>query len=317
MSRYLKKIVSIVLLYAVLILGANRFIIHLVHKKYFQSQDFETLVIGDSGFYLLNEYELKGSRNFSKAGSIYKIMYHKAKSIFGYKPYNAVVMPFSFSNISAFNDDVLSEHHNADEYIRRLYPFSQILTLYQDQPNYKTVTSVVLKYLLSFNMSYAEKLVKSDETERLFIDVNIAPHRSRKQSRNNHNVIPLNRKVKNANYLERRIPQLYISKDGNYVSQSSIEYLHDIVAFCQENSVRLILVRMPLTKAYQMNVPKECASVYNSLKNKLELQGVEFLDFLNDYNNQENTATFANDDHLSPFAAAEVSKRINTILLNE
>jgi len=209
------------------------------HKAYFEKLPGKHLVLGDSGFFLLNEFEMKQTKNLSLKGSIYKVMYHKLKEITKYKKIEKLVLPFSYSNFGAINDNVLAGTRNTEEYIRRLYPIANPVSLFTDGTDFLTAAKVVVKYVLSFNFKYFKHLLNGD-VKQDFVDVRFESHKGRKQKINNKSTMPLGKKFPGNSYLRKRIPQLYYTDDETPISYSAIDYFENIKEHCNNNGIELI-----------------------------------------------------------------------------
>lgn len=315
MLKYARNILLFFLLYCVVSYGVNKVIFNQAHKAFLESTDFETLVLGDSGMFLMNEHELKRSMNLSRKGSIYKVMYFNLKEIHKHKQLKNLVIPLSYSNISAYSDDVLSGIHNTEEYIRRLYPVTNPVNLFTDGTDFLSAAKVMMKYVLSFNTHYYHSR-SPIEAECLFRDTIFNVNKTNPVNRPRIDPESISEVQRNLDYLDRRLPGLFPDDVEVNLSYPSIKYLDKIVEYTSEQNINLYLVRMPLTTNYQKRVPKECKSMYQELVRKYQNEPrIKIVDYMNYYKTEQTVHHFGNDDHTTAYGAAIISRELNKVII--
>lgn len=316
MKKFTKHIALFTLCYILIFLVGNRALMHKVHSKFLGKQDFKTLVLGDSGMFMMNEHYLENSINLSQKGSIYKVMYYKLMDIDRHTDFSNVVIPLSYSNISAYSDKVLSGLSNTEEYIRRLYPITPLWKLFSDGTDKMTAMKVTLKYLFTFNLQYFKSLL-SGESEKYFRDPKFTAIKSRSIPKPKFEPQALATGQKHTDYLVNRIPNLFYLETGNDLSFSSINYLQKIVNYCTENRIELFLVQMPLSDDYVSQVPSACISKYDELNSIYsKASSVHVVSFSKYFGNAESTHNFANDDHLTAYGCSLISSELNNLINN-
>ncbi len=271
MKSFLKDtllFIAFLLTYFGLNYGINQYFIQLSSPQI----EKRILIMGDSHIEAsIDPTAFPSAISVAQSVEPYFISYWKLKSIMHKSKIDTLILGFSYNNLAESYDDVL---HNlwCLEMFKRIYPIAELNTLKGLKIKWK-------EYGL-----------------RKFKNMCIAP-------RPNHvfymgDFSGLDSTKNNLDAYLANVSRHFSKSDGtNFgVSSTSVEFLNKIVAFCQTNNIKLILVGTPLHEKYRENIPSNFEESYAELINTFQKKGVTI------YNYSEAVFTdtdFFDVDHLN------------------
>lgn len=229
--------------------SVNDYIYRTLYSKH------ETLVIGDSHVRFLNEKILKSSLNLYRGGQSYKESYYKLVYFDDINDFDRVILSTSFHNFAS-----LAEHKINEDY-HSIHSISTIASPYQLVTTTKSFSAFIkvifgsfanvkvglLTDLLKGKIGKGKQCVKCLHSE-IDVDVTYLPVTQLKEKQN--------KKKTNLSTLDKRISHHYYHNGHkNQLSHLSIDFFNKIVEYCDQHSIDLILVNMPLHPKYNASVP--------------------------------------------------------------
>ena len=205
------------------------------------------LIIGDSQILnSINPNLLMNAQNISQTAEPYFLSYWKIKKILkSYKP-DTIIIGFSPHNISAYNDYKLTTPLWASEMFKRCYPIHNLSAIdSMIEVNYTSYYRTLIKQIAFFpknnHIHYIGKFEKK-----------------------------INKK-NNLNTWESPVNRHFYRKNIEVgISQLSINYLDSMISICKLNNITPILLRSPVHKFYQENIPDKILQSYENTKIKYQ-----------------------------------------------
>lgn len=311
MRKFILRLFQFVLAVSILFTSCY-FVCKSVNDYIYRSlySNHKTLVIGDSHVRFLNEKIIKSSLNLYRGGQSYKESYYKLLYFDGINDFDRVILSTSFHNFAAIAEHKINEDYHSIHSISTITsPYELITTtkslsaftkvLFGSFANMKLGLLVDLAQGKIMNGKQCVKCLHSE----IDVDVTYHPVSQLKEKQNN--------KKTNLSTLEKRISHHYFHNGHkNQLSQQSIEFFNRIVEYCDEHSIELILVNMPLHPKYNASIPNFYKiQLKKILADVVTQDHVQYFNFTNEFDGRLNM--FLDPDHCTPYGGALISQKLN------
>lgn len=249
--------------------------------------EISTLYMGDSHIMTsLNDGTNKETKNVSLVAESYYYTFYKLKLLNKNNNINKVILGFNYHNLAHYNDNFVSGSLSslfADNYFFTLPLLEKIKILIFNK-----------KKLITFSKNIfqtANNQLKDIVTTRTCLFQGFS---------NNSGSTKLNHLV-----CKKRIKTQFFTQNGeiikefnNKYSKFNLNYLNEIVNYCIDNNIELILFSAPISKFYFNLIPKPILMKYDNLVNNYNLKHINFNNLLN-----EDTLFMPDGDHVSNYGA--------------
>jgi len=319
MKRFLYNLLIAIGVYCVMIIGTNYLLFFQAHKRAFYDREFNTLIAGDSGFILLNEVDIPNGLNITELAGIYKEIYYKTLLVSKFREFDNLVIPFSYSSISIYNDKVLDgTDHTTFEHIKRLYAITNPFTMLNDGTDKITGLEIMAKYVLSVNVDYINSYFGEKKFDLPFMNNRFRMYYNKPASKPpQREATPLTKTDRFALSVDKRLEQLYYKDNQAAISLTAEHYLNKIVTYCKNKNIKLFLIRMPLSTPYHSRIPQMHKERVAQLQSFYEQDSNNtFLNYVDFFKGKENLHYFNNCDHVSLHGAGLISREIGNNIRN-
>ncbi len=305
MKKYILKIVWFLLLVLIFVIGfyhLNNYLFDKVHHKFFTSREIDTIILGDSHFMHLSENAMENTINMAQAADPYPVMYFKLQEALNYTSPKTIVLTYSYNNIAYFSD---VKYNNFSELvINRLYSIESFYSLYSRSQRKKIALSIFMRKLFTPNIDFLNYFLSDKKVASLpFYEYKASGALKKPKQKGKLNF--------DKSKLKERVNSHYkYKKSEKKLGVVSISYLKKIIALCEENDIKVMLVNMPLHSSYRNHIPKFYKNKYNALTKSLttEHSNVIFKDFSDFFD--ERNEFFSDPDHVNKWGALIISKKI-------
>jgi hypothetical protein len=252
-------------------------------NNYILPKHINSLIIGDSHIQLaFNEKLIENSVNISNASEVYMHSYEKIKKITtNNSQIRTIYIGASYHNFSSYYD---TEIYSLNSFKKYFYIYSiheQIQQIGKYEINSDFVSSVYKQFFSNIFSDWMGgfEVIKSD----IFL--------TKKTIR------------------KRILAQYYNENTLNSLSKNNIEFLKQIISYCNSKNIELVIVNTPLHHAYQEHIPAKFKNFYLNFMQSNKLKVIDFVKY-----------SFSNDDflpdgdHLSEKGSKKVSKIFNSLI---
>ena len=292
----MKKFIKRLLLFSTIIIGFVLIDVCLQKTLLFRDEDMKlaknihTLILGHSHTAnSCNTKYIKNSINLASPGEAYIYTYFKAKKVIETNPQiKKVYVEFTNNQIDKHMDNwIWDDTHLQYNFISYgvLMDYDALSLLYKKNPS---------GFVTAFSKGLFNNLLK------------MIPSKKRKIQYGSMGGFKTNNQI----FINTKVPKNKKMTSSNYgISESNIYYLEQIVKYCKQRKIEVILVRSPMHKTYDVSFSE---NEYNKILSK-KFKDIKFIDnkdFPIPYNG------FHDIEHLNSTGAKFYSQYFNK-LVNE